>query len=102
MIGFSNIDPTALSNKELNKVLKEAWHSASGNYKSDAIMSFLIAEMNRRQSKATARLSLLVSSLALVIALTAAIFSYLDWKSDMQWQNQQIGLLTQIANKEGV
>lgn len=107
MVDFEN--PMDLSEESLEELYRRLWINSKGNYRIEAEVSLLIAEINRRQSIKTnkdsrrwTKFSLVLSGLALAFACTSAIFSYIDWKGDLEWQNKQILKLDKISriNKE--
>ncbi len=114
------LNPKDLNSEELDERYRNSWHSAVGNFKFDAEASLLSIEMNRRFMEQSAQenmqlaaenhqLSLennklskrgvAISVLALFIALTSAVFSFVDWKEDGAWQSEQIRELSQIVGQ---
>jgi len=104
-------NPKDLNDDELEDRYRSAWHIGVGNYGAEA--TFLSIEINRRLleegAKENGKLSVennklskrgvKISSLALFIALTSAVFSFIDWREDGAWQSEQIIELTQIVNQ---
>ncbi len=114
------INPKDLNSEELDERYRNTWHSAVGNFKFDAEASLLSIEMNRRfmeeseqknkelaaenhllsiENNKLSKRGVAISVLALVIALTSAIFSFVDWKEDGAWQSEQIRELSQIVGQ---
>ena len=113
-----NTNPKDLTTEELEERYRSTQQSAVGNFKFDAEASLLSIEMNRRAAEEStkgnqrlalenhklsienhklSRRSIGISFLALFIAVVSATFSYVDWKEDGVWQEQQIGELSKIS-----
>jgi len=114
------INPLDLNNEDINERYRSLWGTAVGNFKSDVEASLLSIEMNRRlleknseentklaeenhiltiENHKLSRRSIYVSFFALFIALTSAVFSFIDWKEDEKWQFEQITKLSLIVDK---
>ncbi|PMG73675.1 hypothetical protein BCU84_18865 [Shewanella sp. 10N.286.51.B7] len=76
----------------------------SGARTTEKMVKEVIAEMREQgnQSSLNAKISLLISFVALAIALSSLYFSYKDSTEDSEWQNEQIRLLKEIAEKPSV
>jgi hypothetical protein len=115
-----NLNPKDLSSEELDERYRSTWHSAVGNFNFDAEASLLSIEINRRfieestqeniklsaenhllsiENNKLSKRGVAISFLALFIALTSAVFSFVDWKEDGVWQFEQIRELSQIVGQ---
>lgn len=86
-------EPTTLSDKQLDENIKLAWVQTAGNHDFGGTYLGLIAEKNARNNRFTVRLSLAISLLAVLMAMLSLSFSFLDWKGDKIWQQEQIDTL---------
>lgn len=114
------LNPKDLDDDDLDERYRNTWAAAVGNFKFDAEASLLSIEMNRRfleeSAKENMKLSaenhtlsiennklskrgVYISFLALFIALTSAVFSFVDWREDGVWQSEQIKELSLIVNQ---
>lgn len=97
--------PKDMIDDQLIDRYEQIWHKAVGNFRTEAKASLLVNELNRRQVEKAGKLSMKISILSLALSVFAILFaglsvtfSYLDWKGDITWQNQQIEVLHQISN----
>ena len=90
---IANCKPSSLTNQKLEEYLQAAWIQTAGNMKYGDTYAALLAEKTSRQNKVTVRISLGLSILAVILALSSLLFSALDWHGDKEWQSLQIAEL---------
>jgi hypothetical protein len=95
-------DITKISEEDLRDAILYVWSHCPGNYKHDAVASFLLAETNRRliekahiDSQKSGKVGLWIAVLALVLSLVSLGIAFFDYKSGNQWQLEEIELLRQ-------
>lgn len=93
-------DITKISDEDLQNAILFVWSRSPGNFKHDAVASFLVSETNRRLTEQmkhsndkTGRIGFGISLLALLISLASIIIGVIDYRSGNKWQDEEISLL---------
>jgi len=93
---LKDIELDKLSDKQLNELIRHYYDSLKRSNEYSTIVSIIMSEKSRRQTKKISRISLGVSIIALLFATISLIFTSFNWYGAKSWQDSQLESLNKI------